>query len=257
MVLATLPPALQSAGQPSSGEPSIFGRLSRLPAFRPATRNLLTISLESESAVSDFESAFSMDAALAADLLGLANSPLFGLRTQVLTIRHAIAMLGLETVRSLALTITMTSYWQKARWNDAIRGPWRHSVATAVIAEALGAADTTRGPLLYTGGLMHDIGRLALFQISPAKYQQILATEFASTQEYLTRENLLFDCGHDDAGAFLAMAWGFAIASASITGRLQRMPASCSNWWVRRAGSRMRLATPRFGELTWINPRTP
>src|SRR5262249_49724563 len=57
----------------------------------------------------------------------------------------------------------------------------------------------------------HDVGRLALFQISPPAYQQVLDKQFVSTQEYLELEKFLFGCAHDDAGAFLAMAWGFPI----------------------------------------------
>jgi HD-like signal output (HDOD) protein len=194
------------------GKPNVFGRLSRLPALRPASLKLLSISIESDTALAEFEAAFKMDPALATDLLITANSPLFGVRVQVQTIRHAVAMLGLERVRSLALTISLKGYARSNRWGDAIQTLWRHSVATAVIAEALGAADQTQVPLLYTAGLTHDVGRLALFQISPEAYLQVLSREFSGTEEFLELEKFLFDCSHDDAGAFLAMAWGFPTA---------------------------------------------
>jgi HD-like signal output (HDOD) protein len=194
------------------GKPNVFGRLSRLPALRPASLKLLSISIESDTALAEFEAAFKMDPALATDLLITANSPLFGVRVQVQTIRHAVAMLGLERVRSLALTISLKGYARTNRWGDAIHTLWRHSVATAVIAEALGAADQTQVPLLYTAGLTHDVGRLALFQISPEAYLQVLSREFSGTEEFLELEKFLFDCSHDDAGAFLAMAWGFPTA---------------------------------------------
>jgi HD-like signal output (HDOD) protein len=194
------------------GEANVFGRLSRLPVLRPSTLKLLAVSLESDSALFEFETAFKSDPVLAADLLIVANSPLFGMRGTVQGIRHAIAMLGLERVRSLALTIAMRTYMRSGRWNQLIRGPWRHSIATAVIAETLEAAEQTHVPLLYTAGLMHDVGRLALLQISPDKYSQVLSGQFSSIQEYLHMETFLFDCAHDDAGAFLAMAWGLPIS---------------------------------------------
>jgi HD-like signal output (HDOD) protein len=206
-----LPPEFHNANH-MTREPNVFGRISRLPALRSSTRQLLSVSLESDSATSEFERAFRADPALAAELLQAANSPLYGLRAQVSSIRHALSMLGLERVRSLALTITMTGYWRTCRADEAIRGSWRHSLATAAIAEGLGRADQAQAPMLYTAGLLHDIGRLALLQISPTKYQQVFATEFTSIQEYLALENLLFECGHDDAGAFLGTAWGLPVA---------------------------------------------
>jgi putative nucleotidyltransferase with HDIG domain len=189
-------------------QPDVFSRLSRLPALRMTALNLLAISMESDFAASQFEAAFRADPALSADLLLVANSPLFGLRSHVQSIRHAITLIGLEKVRSLAMTITLNAYWQTNRMNEAILGPWRHTIATAVIAEALGGEDRAREPLLYTGGLMHDIGRLALYRIAPARYEQVLATLFCNIEEYLALEHALFQCGHDDAGAFLATSWG-------------------------------------------------
>ena len=204
-------PLLQQANRPKqlAGKSNVFGRLSRLPHLRPAALKLLSISIETAAALNEFEAAFKMDPALAADLLIMANSPLFGTRVEVQSIRHAVAMLGLERVRSLAVTISLKGYVKSNRWGDAIQTLWRHSMATAVIAEALGEADQNKVPLLYTAGLTHDIGRLSLFQISPEAYLQVLSREFAGIEEFLELEKFLFECSHDDAGAFLAMSWGF------------------------------------------------
>ncbi|HLK49880.1 MAG TPA: HDOD domain-containing protein [Bryobacteraceae bacterium] len=194
---------------PFAAEPSVFNRLSRLPALRPSTLRLLSVSIDSDTAMAEFENVFRSDPVLAADLLILANSPAFGVRATVHNIRHAIALLGMERIRSLAFAVAVKGYLRTGRWANALQVSWRHSIATAVIAEALGAADENSVPLLYTAGLMHDVGRLALFQISAEKYGQVLTAEFGSVQEYLNLEKLLFGCAHDDAGAFLAAAWGF------------------------------------------------
>jgi HD-like signal output (HDOD) protein len=150
-----------------------------------------------------------MDPVLAADLLVVANSPLFGLRAKVQSIRHAIAMVGLEGIRSLALTIALKAYVHSGRWAGQVQLIWRHSIATAVIAESLGATESKPAPFLYTAGLIHDVGRLALLQISAPLYTEILGETFSGIPAYLEREKGLFDCSHDDAGAFLAMAWNF------------------------------------------------
>ena len=192
-------------------EPNVFGRLSRLPALRPSTLKLLSISLDSDSAILDFEHVFKSDPVLAADLLIVANSPAFGIRATVQSIRHAIALLGLERVRSLAFAVAIKGYLRTGRWNSAIQIAWRHSVAAAVIAEALGGVEEKPVPLLYTAGLVHDIGRLALFQLSAQKYGEVLSTGFENIQEFLKLEQLLFGCGHDDAGAFLAASWRFPV----------------------------------------------
>ena len=193
----------------NEGEGDIYGRLSRLPALQPSALHLLSISLEGDSAASQFEQAFKADPALTADLLLVANSPLFGLQSRVHTIGHAISLLGLERVRSLAMAIAMKGYWQTSGAREAIAIASRHAIATAIIAESLGGAGHSQEALLYTGGLMHDIGRLALIRICPVKYQQVLSTDFGNMRDCLHLEHLLFQCAHDDAGAFLATAWDF------------------------------------------------
>lgn len=207
---SSLEPAI--AVRATVAEPNVFGRLSRLPALRPSTLKLLSISLDSDSAITDFETVFHSDPVLAADLLIVANSPAFGGRAVVQSVRHAIAHLGLERVRSLALVVAVKGYLRTGRWNQQIQVAWRHSIATAVIAETLGAAEQRAVPLLYTAGLMHDIGRLALFQLSTEKYGEVLAASFSSIQEYVGMERFLFGCAHDDAGAFLGASWGFPVA---------------------------------------------
>lgn len=75
---------------------AVYVRLSKLPPFRPAALKLLNISVESGSAMRDFEEIFKSDPALSADLLLVANSLQFGPRARVETIRHAITYLGLS-----------------------------------------------------------------------------------------------------------------------------------------------------------------
>ena len=134
LVQETLPPP------PVSDEPGVFNRLSRLPALRPSTLKLLSISVDSESALSEFENVFRSDPVLAADLLILANSPAFGVRATVHIIRHAMALLGMERIRSLAFAVAVKGYLRTGRWAQELQVSWRHSIATAVVAEALGAA---------------------------------------------------------------------------------------------------------------------
>jgi putative nucleotidyltransferase with HDIG domain len=189
-----------------------ISRLSKLPPFHPAAMKLMTISTESDSAVFDFEWVFRSDPALATDLLIFANSPLFGLQAKVSSIRHAIALMGLDAVRSLGYTVAMHAYTRGSVAKEAVNRILSHSIATAVIAEAIGKASGGNAPVLYTAGLMHDVGRLGLLNIDPERYANVLSREYYEVQEAILLENLMFGCAHDDAGAFLAKTWGLPVA---------------------------------------------
>ena len=191
----------------SASRVTVFKHLSGLPPIHPAIVALTSISTESDSAIEEFERIFKSDPALTTDLLLMANSAAFGMRTRVTTIRHALALLGLERVRSLAVNIMLAGYLQKQPM-DGVRATWLHSVATAVIAEALGEIYGVSG--MYTVGLMHDLGRLALLSNRGERYAETLRAEVTGIDEAMELETIVCGMNHCDAGALVAGTWGFS-----------------------------------------------
>jgi HD-like signal output (HDOD) protein len=206
-LLVTPSSAPSAANVPNQEHSAVFDRLTKLPPFHPAAMKLLTISGESETAISEFEKAFKSDPALTADLLMVANSAAFGFRARVDNIRHALSLLGLERVRSLGFTIAMSMYVRNVPNKDDVRAVWAHSTATAVIAEILGRVYGS--PALYTAGLVHDLGRLGLLLSVGKKYGEVLGKEFADIEESMKLEKVLFGVNHCEAGALVSRTWGF------------------------------------------------
>lgn len=110
----------------------------------------------------------SKDAALAVKVLRIANSPFYGLRTQVKTLDHAIVVLGQVSIVSICAAFTMLSALKMPKapgheryGSNALRS---HSVLTAILARWL--AQRFASPHVpvadsFLGGLLHDIGELA------------------------------------------------------------------------------------------------
>jgi HD-like signal output (HDOD) protein len=183
--------------------------LSKLPPFHPAALKLLNISCESGTAMSDFESVFRADPALTADLLLVANSPLFGNRSRIASIRHALTHLGLDRVRSLATTIAMSFFVRNQPRSSFVRHIWAHSIATGIIAEILGKLYGEQE--LYTAGLTHDLGRLGLLLTVGPDYEQSITAEFSSIEEANQLEQLHFGMNHCEAGALVGHKWSFPV----------------------------------------------
>jgi putative nucleotidyltransferase with HDIG domain len=186
-----------------------IARLSKLRPFHPTVQRLLSVPVESGSAADDFELVFQRDPALASRLLLVANSPLYGFRDRAESVSQTIALMGLEGVRSLAITLAIGSHLRDSETTGPVRSVWGHSLATAVIAEAIGTAAEEDVPFLYTAGLLHDLGRLGLLNIEGPRYSGVLTRKYFDFEESLLLEDLLFGCAHDDAGAFLGRSWGF------------------------------------------------
>jgi len=182
-------------------------RVRSLPPFPATAAKLLAISSDSETAMRDFESVFKADPALATELLRAANSAEFGFRAKIASIRHALALMGLEAVRSLAFRLSLHAYAGRSPHSVAIQPIWAHSLATAVIAERLGRLANAQVPLLYTAGLLHDIGRLGLILGVGQPYTLAMQREYDTLADANELERLLFGATHAEAGAVLAAHW--------------------------------------------------
>jgi len=186
---------------------AVFVALSKLPPYHPTALRLMNLSVESESAMADFEDAFKSDPALTADLLLVANSAEFGSRARIETIRHALSFLGLERVRSLGCTIAFSFYVRNVPRTSYMRTTLSHSLATAVIAEAIGKVHGL--PALYTAGLVHDLGRLALFLSVGTSYADKLSGQFEDMEQSCDLEKQEFGMTHCEAGAMICDKWRF------------------------------------------------
>jgi HD-like signal output (HDOD) protein len=186
---------------------AVFVALSKLPPFHPTALRLMNISVEGESAMGDFEDCFKSDPALTADLLLVANSAEFGLRSRIETIRHALSFLGLERVRSLGCTIAFSFYVRNVPRTPYMRTVWSHSLAAAVIAEELGKLNGQ--PAMYTAGLIHDLGRLALFLSVGLKYAESMTTVFDGPSQAFEKEKEQFGMTHSEAGGIICEKWRF------------------------------------------------
>ena len=150
-----------------------------------------------------------MDAAFTADVLRLANSPLFGVRREIKSVLQAIMMLGLERIKALATTLSLRAFLTAAVPNGALLSSWRHNLATAIICERLARILVTDSDVCYTAGLVHDIGRLALLCAFPDKYENVLMGQPSDDLDLLQREKSIFDIDHCEAGKWILERWDF------------------------------------------------
>ncbi len=154
--------------------------------------------------------AISPDPIFVANLLQCANSALIGATREVKTVQHAMAVLGRNRLRGLILTAALRSFKNTSSWTTHCQNWWRHSVATALLAEGLASATSTYWPASYSAGLLHDIGRLALLLgLSKERAMAYEAAVVRSADPVVEIERRMFGESHCDAGASLLRQWRF------------------------------------------------
>jgi RNA polymerase sigma factor (sigma-70 family) len=118
------------------------------------------------------------DFGLLPKLLQLVNSAFFGISQNVTSAIEAVQLLGVETVKSLALSIHVFSCFDKSRCPDiSIDSLWRHSVAVAASAKniaELEQGDQQMAEAAFTSGLLHDVGKLLLATSLPSAFREAI-----------------------------------------------------------------------------------
>ena len=153
----------------------------------------------------------SQDAALAARLLKIANSPFYGLSSKVDTISRAVTILGLKQIRDLVLSTSATRAFKGIPTDlVSVEDFWHHSLYCGLLAQELGdVCSKSRSESLFIAGLLHDIGQLIMFHKLPQQMHAALlrTVQGEPTLELYQAEREIIGFDHTQVGEALAISW--------------------------------------------------
>lgn len=183
--------------------------LCLLPPFPAIAQRVLAIVGNEDLAIAQLGDLVKMDPSFSAELLRVANSALFGARHEVKSISHAIFILGLDRVKTMATLVALNRMVRSALRLEALRKVWLHSLVTAVIAEEAAKVAGLSAETAYTAGLLHNLGTLGLMAAYPEEYNRMIEVTQDLGFDLLQTERDLFDIDHCRAGCHLAQDWDF------------------------------------------------
>ncbi len=149
------------------------------------------------------------DQGLSAKVLKTVNSSYYGLRKKCGTIKQAIVVLGLSTVKSLTLGFSLVSSIDlKDKQGFDHNEYWRRGLFTGVASRSIakvGCPDYQDEAFL--GGLLQDVGMVALFETLGDRYVRILEQTGGDHRKLAGFELAEFELQHTDIGAMMATRW--------------------------------------------------
>jgi len=142
----------------------IIAKAENIPPLPALARELVRLTRNDKTQMKDFINKIKMDQGLSSRIIKLVNSPFYGLRQDVSSIDRAIVLLGLNTVKNLALAISTAQFYNKnfSLYKTTGIELWDHSFLVARLCEIMGKACELDEDALYLAGLMHDIGKTVL-----------------------------------------------------------------------------------------------
>lgn len=182
-------------------------RCSSLPTLPAVAVKVIAQCRADEPDIHAIAQTLSNDPGLATKLLRAVNSPSLGHGKQVSTVRYAIELLGLNAVRTLALSFSIAQGLKKNQKNG-FRTFWKRSAIASVAARSVAVSHKVCDPeAAFLAALMQDIGILALGQIAEKKFDN-LTTKHADEHAAVRASELQqFACDHAEVGGWLASHW--------------------------------------------------
>jgi HD-like signal output (HDOD) protein len=189
----------------------LVSKLGALPSAPSLFREIADELQSPEASIQKVAEIVSHDPSMAAKVLQLANSALFGRRRSVSKIPEAVSYLGMKCVAELILAIQAFAQFQPASKSFSIEEFQMHGNFTAVrakrIAEEQNATGQTKDDS-FTAGLLHDIGKLILASRLPKEYADAVFIAAKSQMPMLLAEHETFSATHAEVGAYLLALWG-------------------------------------------------
>ena len=151
----------------------VLQKLENLPSLKSVVLEFLELSQREFFTARDFEAVICKDQALAARVLKLANSGLYGRPRSINSIPEAVVLIGLDNLKKIVFAVSTEGLTRRALTNYSYhedQGFWIHSMGVAQTSRVLvegSAACPMRSEEAYVAGLLHDVGKLVINDFLP------------------------------------------------------------------------------------------
>ncbi len=190
----------------------ILSQVERIPPIPGAVAHLSTLIHSKNAGAGDFEKVIKLDPAMTANILHIANSSYFGCPKEVTSVRQAVVVIGARRVFEAALATSMLGVLPDkiAGYDISSDSFWVHSIAVAMVSERLAKElKLNVSDLVFTGGLLHDIGKLAIGTFLSKQQQAVKDNLDKGDEAFVSLERKLLGIDHSEIGIDIAKQWNF------------------------------------------------
>ncbi len=195
--------------------------VSHLQLIPSVAFKLLELTSDQDTSIKDLSRVIETEPALAAKVLRIVNSAAFFLPKRTTSIKHAVNILGFSAVRQAALDQLFYNRLIRRKSNQKFNQLffWQHCMFVASLGKAIAVVLKHPNPdMVYTGGLLHDIGKVILETAGRLSYSDYLTAFERSDCSLLESEKTFFGLTHADVGMVFSVEWNLPPAITAMIG---------------------------------------
>jgi MinD-like ATPase involved in chromosome partitioning or flagellar assembly/HD-like signal output (HDOD) protein len=202
--------SVSRAPQLKEGE-HIFKRIkphTNLPTLPHIVLKLIEACNKHESTIENISQIVNKDASLSAKVMSIANC-VCKPRNRMTNIEEAMSFLGRDGVKTIAISAAAYSAFDRVKESSVfwLKLLWRHSLMCATLARLIAKKTSYAAPdEAFLSGILHDIGKLVLWENFPHEYGKILQSHGSKPDLVLAGETRL-GTTHCEVGAWMINQW--------------------------------------------------
>ncbi|TIH12115.1 HDOD domain-containing protein [Marinifilum sp. JC120] len=166
---------------------------------------------DSKSTAEHIAEVVGLDVGLSTQLLKLVNSPLYGFPSEINNLIRAVALIGGKELCTLALGLSTIGYFKDIPPELIdMRSFWMHSLTCGVFCKVIAEkVDGVVPEMMFTAGLLHDVGRLILFKKMPYSAVQTMLFARENFIPLVEAEDITLGFNHSDVARCMLEKWNF------------------------------------------------
>lgn len=194
--------------------------IDRLPVLPTVVASLMTLDPDHDGYFDEVMALLEGDPPFAARILSTANATTAGHLHPVASVRSALLRLGSQGAADAITAAAVTRVFvPRTDWEKSL---WRHSIhvgsAMRVLADLVRPAPVDRD-VAYAAGLLHDVGRLIIFQEAPDALHRVDEGKWHTPEALVDAERAVCGIGHAELGAKACRRWNLPDVLVEVVGR--------------------------------------
>jgi HD-like signal output (HDOD) protein len=197
-----------STVKPSPGLKELL-QTAQLPALPQSAIRLLELSQNPDNGPAEFAVPIESDPGLTGQVLKFVNSSYFGFSREISSVKLAITLVGIRTIKNFSLWSAVFSLMPNPKCGPFdLKSLWQDSLRRGLFARAFGKLQGMKdGEELFAASLLQDMAVPLLAKEQPQRYLKLLETRTLGESRLSDLERAEFGWTHAEAAGFMARHW--------------------------------------------------